>query len=571
MQARAQAARCRQLRRAAVRKHPLEPKEQGDGPVRAAPRPPVARPAGVAPSRAPRKAPVHEERTAKAVASPALPERSRLVMEPLDALAEPAVALRPSNGMGAVPAHTAASGRLEAAAAWKALNMSRDGEPPDEGRVRALESEIAGLRAQFSAERSSVAALQQRLELMESQRYSAGLVYALMASLALALGLLAWVWQRARRDSQLIVQAWRDSVAVSATHDGADADDPYALRLHPKDHWLPQDSVPFARDTVVQPPMQASVSTGLAEAAPPEREQQPVPVAEIGPVVDGRAHIVNPEDLFDIQQQAEFFVSVGEHDQAVEVLKKHIATHQETSPSAYLELLRLYHALGRSTDFAQLRAQFSKHFNAQVPEFSAFSVQGRTLDHYVDALAAIEADWTSSSVVQVLEKLLFRRDADAQIEPFDLAAFDDLLLLLAIAQTTLPSSRGAPPPRLRTTPLAAPLGVEVPERTRHDSSTLVPVVDSPPLSVRDSLEFELSPRAPVPGVLSGAAGPSRGTLDALDLDLDLSDPPHITISDLPPVPVTVAPKPSQPVGFGLENERVEVRRELEQGQPLPKG
>lgn len=554
---------------------PAEPREQGDKPVRAAPRPQAARPAGVAAPRSPqvvaRKAPVREERPAKAVTLPARPERSRLVMEPLDALAEPAVALRPSADMGAVPAQTAASGRLEAAAAWKALSMPRDAEQPDEGRVRALEAEMAALRAKFSAERDSVGALQQRLELIESQRYSAGLVYALMASLALALGLLAWVWQRARRDSQLAVQVWRDSVAVSAIHGGAGVEDPHALRPHPQDHWSPEDSVPFAQDTVVQPPMQPPVSTGLAEAASPERVQQPAPVAEVGSGVESSSHIVNPEDLFDIQQQAEFFVSVGEHDQAVGVLKKHIAAHRETSPSAYLELLRLYHALGRSMDFAQLRTQFSKHFNAQVPEFAVFSRQGRTLEHYVDALAAIEADWTSSSVVQLLEKLLFRRDSEVQIAPFDLAAFDDLLLLLAIAQTTLPSSRGAPPPRLRTTPLASLQSSEVPELPRREPSVLVPIVDSPPLSVMDSLEFEFSPRAPVSGVVGDAVAPSRGPLDTPDLDLDLSDPPHITLSDLPPVPATEAPQPYQPVGFGAESDRVEVRHELEQGKPLSKG
>lgn len=40
---------------------------------------------------------------------------------------------------------------------------------------------------------------------------------------------------------------------------------------------------------------------------------------------------------------------------------------------------------------------------------------------------------------------------------FDLAAYEDLLLLYAIAQTTPASVRGAPPPRARTTPEDATL------------------------------------------------------------------------------------------------------------------
>ena len=137
------------------------------------------------------------------------------------------------------------------------------------------------------------------------------------------------------------------------------------------------------------------------------------------------AHIVNPEELFDIQQQAEFFVSVGEHQQAIEVLKHHIAEHRETSPLAYLELLRLYHTLSRVDEFAQLRTQFMQFFNAQVPEFAGFHRTGRMLYHYTDALAEIEAEWTTPAVLGLLEKFLFRRSGAEAVEPFDLAAYDD--------------------------------------------------------------------------------------------------------------------------------------------------
>ncbi|WP_406622412.1 hypothetical protein [Acidovorax sp. SDU_ACID1] len=47
------------------------------------------------------------------------------------------------------------------------------------------------------------------------------------------------------------------------------------------------------------------------------------------------------------------------------------------------------------------------------------------------------------------------------------------------------------------------------------------------------------------------------------LDVDLTDPPPITISDLPPVPATAAPAPGQPVGFGMEDDKMEIRFELE--------
>lgn len=559
---------------------PAEPREQREAAAPAPLKPQAAAPtARMAPPRAPRevvrKAPEREERTAKATAQPLppVPERSRLVMEPLDALAGPSVALRPSADMGAAPAQASASQRQDAAAAWKAMNTPMDGVPQDDERVRALEAEMAALRAKSAAERASVAELQQRLALIESQRFSAALVYALMALLVLTLGLLAWVWTRARRDSRLAIQAWRDSVALSAKHSDAgrhDPHDPHDLSPHPHDTWAPEESSPFGEDTyILQSEAQPVNSPVVSAASTPERTPQPVLVPETGTRLEGPSQIVNPEELFDIQQQAEFFVSVGEHDQAVDVLKKHIAAHQATSPSAYRELLRLYHKLGRSDDFAQLREQFCRHFNAQVPEFSAFSHKGRPLEHYIDALAAIEAEWTSSSVLPLLEKFLFLKDGRAAVAPFDLAAFDDLLLLLAIAQTTPASARGAPPPRMRTTPLALPFDrpVSVPPG-RKPAAPAAAAVDLPLDSLAASLEFDFGQHVPPAGFPGNVASAARAHPDSpkleLELDLDLSDPPHLTLGDLPPAPVTAAPRPDQPIGFGMANDLMEARLELEQ-------
>ena len=458
------------------------------------------------------------------------------------------------------------------------MNTAPEAAQRDDERVRVLEAEMAALRAKSTSDQASFAELQQRLALIESQRFPAGLVYALLALLALVSGLLAWVWSRARRESRLAIQAWRDSVALSARHGDAGHHDPHDLVPHPHDTWGPEDSSQFAEDTYIHAGSQPVQPGDAPSMATPERAPQPISVAKAAPPTESPWHIVNPEALFDLQQHAEFFVSVGQHDQAVEVLKKHIAAHRETSPSAYLELLRLYHTLGRSDDFAQLREQFCSHFNAQVPEFSAFSRQGRTLEHYLDALAAIEAEWTSSSVLQLLEKYLFRRAGDASVAPFDLAAFDDLLLLLAIAQTTPASARGAAPPRMRTTPLASPLdaldgAVSEPLHVKSPSAA-VPVVDLPLDSLTASLEFDFGHHAPAAPELSSNAVLKPGApTESHELDLDLSDPPHLTLSDLPPVPVTVAPRPDQPIGFGMANDLVEVRlelEELEQRKPEPK-
>lgn len=329
-----------------------------------------------------------------------------------------------------------------------------------------------------------------------------------------------------------------------------------------------------------QPTPQARSAAGATSAVVPTPApfvatspavSAPVPLAKKAAVATPtpQLHIVNPEELFDIQQQAEFFVSVGEHQQAIEVLKHHIADHRETSPLAYLELLRLYHTLSRVDEFAQLRTQFMQSFNAQVPEFSGFHRTGRMLYHYTDALAEIEAEWTTPVVLQRLEKFLFRRTGAEAVEPFDLAAYDDLLLLLSIAQTTPASARGEPPPRKRTTPLAPP---RIEALMAEPPAPAATPDDFPLDSLAASLEFDfgvLPPRAaPVPPAATAPAAVGAHSRD-IPLDLDLSEPPHLTLSDLPAVPVTAPPPPGQAVGFGMENDLLELRLELEQIKTNP--
>ncbi len=538
-------------------------------PVRVAPTPAVAK---AAPS-------VNKAAEARPPAAPASQPapRSRLVMEPLDAVTPTPAALRPAPELAAIPAQTPASDRADAAATWKALNTDpKDAATQDQERVRELEAQVTTMKAQVAKERSGVTDLRQRLESIEADRYPSTVVYLLALALALVSGLMAWMWMRMQRDHAKVEQAWRDSVALMTAHEKEVAE--HALVPHPRDTWSGEyTTLPAAEPTVPNPmvraPVVEPVSAPVVAPAPTPAlapvQQPAAPVAKAAQVV----HIVNPEELFDILQQAEFFVSVGEHDQAIGVLKKHIADRGETSPFAYLELLRLYHQLGRADDFGQLRTQFLRHFNAELPPFSRFRQQGRGLEHYTDALAEIEAQWTSPSVLALLEGYLFHQEGQpASVPPFDLAAYDDLLLLLAIVQTTPASARGAAPPRQRTTPLAppavpAPAASEpVPGGQRAEAWEQVSTERPPTLTdlSLDSLigDLEFAP--------SSTPELAERPLSEAMLDIDLTEPPPpITISDLPAVPATAPPALGQPVGFGLSNDRQELRFELEQ-RPQPK-
>ena len=345
-----------------------------------------------------------------------------------------------------------------------------------------------------------------------------------------------------------------------------------------------------------------------APSAPPAKQPEPASAAPNTSSVP-LAGMVNPEDLFDIVQQAEFYVSIGEHDLAIGELRQHIAERGSSSPFSYLELLRLYHQLGRIEAFDLLRSQFMEHFNAEVPEFSHFAQQGAGLEIYTDALADIEAQWTSNSVLELLESFLFLHPDRASPAPrFDLAAYDDLLLLLAIAQTTPASARGEPAPRKRTTPLMPPTFQPAsPEGTGQATAAVaaasaalaMPAIDLAPQEPQEAAaagalaqewvpppsptvqaelaaaqaglafdlgDFDWSPaHAPAPSA-PAAPEPAPANDDALTalLEMDFSGPIPLIDTDLPPVAVTPPPAPGQAVGFSSSDEKFELRFELQE-------
>ncbi len=57
----------------------------------------------------------------------------------------------------------------------------------------------------------------------------------------------------------------------------------------------------------------------------------------------GQSRVAAAEELFDIQEQADFFMSLDQPEQAIEVLKNHITENVETSALAYMDLFDIYH------------------------------------------------------------------------------------------------------------------------------------------------------------------------------------------------------------------------------------
>ena len=545
--------------------------------------------------------------------------KSRLTVEPLsDWLAQSTLApLRLSPQLQQEPSEKSSTQRAQAAALWQLLNISAQDVQQTQLRLQQLQAEIDAARASSATMQTTVSALQARVDTLDVQRFPVALLYSLLALLVLMCAALAWLWQRMRsyKPVQRFDSNWSHSEALRDKEcaSGASIDpEGFAAPAQPAPATAP---ISLAKSAALVPPdapMPVPADTAAAV-------QQQTTHVELAPAIAGAVRVLHPEELFDLQQQAEFFISVGEHDQAIEVMKQHIEENRTASPLMYLELLRLYRSLSRRVDFSDLRAQFQQHFNALVPEFSAFQGGGRTLLDYPDVAASIEALWSDDAVLALLEGYIFCQynGQKTVVEPFELPAYDDLLLLYAIASTIAAETRGAPPPRQRTMPYTVaepaqspPLEpLNLPEQDLLSPAALpaldevdfdlAPFLDaalltpSPVAQSDASLAVEAAPAAPALGnlieydahqlsnraALASAPAPapapgatqSAWTLD-LDLDLDLSDPnaleladlPLLTESTIPALAVTPPPAPGASIGFGAVSDRFEARFDLEE-------
>jgi hypothetical protein len=191
-------------------------------------------------------------------------------------------------------------------------------------------------------------------------------------------------------------------------------------------------------DTIPQDP-EAGLEVDDSSFVPLDEDDEDTPAPRNEPP----RHVVTAEELYDVQQQSEFFVSLGQHNQAIGVLQDHIDANPETSAFAYLDLLKLLHTLGRREEYGRLQHEFEHTFNADVPDFDTFSQAGRGLEHYRGVLSRIEAQWPAPGTLGLIEELVFRKPGKRE-EAFDLPAYQELLLLYTVARDALePGAAGA--------------------------------------------------------------------------------------------------------------------------------
>ncbi|MCW5652308.1 hypothetical protein [Hydrogenophaga sp.] len=418
---------------------------------------PVRKPAGSPPARradtpaaAPRGTSSVVRRAAPAAPAAATP---RLRLDPIDL--DPGVERDPNLKLSPwllSEPNASEEARAEALQRWAAINASPEDILRDARRLSALEGETAELRNARAQDQASLAELRAELAQARDERFRNPLIYLLGALLLLALLALAWLWRR-RSATPVAGQprAWwsshPDDKAVLAhleTPPTARKTVPAALQTKPR----PATAASGAKDVDFQFEPDSSFGGGSKAGSPTSANPgfrssvapETVPPLsardkrEFSSSAIGVSRSIATEELFDVQQQADFFVSLGEDNQAIEVLRNHLAESLEPSPLAYLDLFKLYHRLGRRHDYDQLRDEFNQVFNAGAPPFDHYADAGRGLEAYETAFSRIQTLWPEPRVLDLIEQSIFRDANDDEVEVFDLEAYRELLLLHAIAK-----------------------------------------------------------------------------------------------------------------------------------------
>ncbi|WP_390209630.1 type IV pilus assembly protein FimV [Undibacterium danionis] len=179
--------------------------------------------------------------------------------------------------------------------------------------------------------------------------------------------------------------------------------------------------------------------TKITEPASLESARQRTPTLEetnssIFNFFTPRGSSVKVEEISDVTQEAEFWISMNDPQRAIEILAAQEKVAQPDSPVPWLFLLDLYRTVKDAEKYKQLRERFISFFNANVPEYDAdlSQVQERHLEDFPHLIQRISAAWNTPDIIPYLESLLID-DREGKRSGFDLPVYRDILMLLGIA------------------------------------------------------------------------------------------------------------------------------------------
>ena len=422
-------------------------------------------------------------------------------------------------------------------------------------RVVSMEREVAQLRGQAAQQQTMLAQLraQEAAPSDVERRLLVPLVVALLALVALSV----WLWWRLRALEQQRTRTWAERAArASASHidavplltgraQRAGAHVAASAGLAPV-HRPPPDSMQMPPSPLPPPPARPTAMAPLVAATPASHAAVPVPQAArptparpvtpapaprssapaaadraaardepstvrtvtqaLAPADVAAARGVSVEELIDLEQQAEFFVVLGQDEAAIDLLMDHLRQSGGSSALPYLKLLEIYRRRDDREAYERTRTRFNQRFNAYAPDWDADLQAGRSLEDYPKIMGWLQHVWPRPiDTMAELEALVFRKDGG---ELFDLPAYREVLFLYSLARDAIDGESGAGD----SVDLLLPIGTEQ-----------APARPSPPRRAAVSAAAAAAAAAEAAAnVAADSHGEGRPTAP---VDFDLSQPP----------------------------------------------
>ena len=353
-------------------------------------------------------------------------------------------------------------------------------------KMQALETEAARVK-QASARDAAAAAAQNDI------LWTAILV-GLVLLVAAAIAWLLVVLRRKRHAERDSTWQWEENLSAVDPHPESTPAEPSFLQpapaakpsatqmtgsapvvanVNPTREPLAAPAYVSAKPAPVVPPLEFLYETPIAASA---RAVSVEPAAPARPVLDtlppelaleptiGGAHedLKFPEiaakntaveEISDVMQEAEFWISLRDSRRAAEVLEPYATLEQAGSPLPWLYLFDLYIELGEQEKYASLQDHFQRIFNGRVlPWNERIQKPDGIPDHSIEdvphVMEKIISLWAGEEIVAYLESLLID-DRDGNRVGFDLAIYKEIVFLIGIAHE-LAQSDQMPKPAIGT-------------------------------------------------------------------------------------------------------------------------
>lgn len=350
-------------------------------------------------------------------------------------------------------ADVAASAAAMAVAAASAASEAERASEAQREQIAELQRRLEQSKLDTEVSNAAAAKLQARLQAAEATRYSLPWLVALTVSVAVLLfgiGVLLERRRLARRPRRL---TWAGERAQTrpAPNSLNDAPTSQTAPARATAQWVdddPRDALtstgplPFNRATTPPVAAPASVPSLSSVVESPFTDTAVLPGTRTRAEPVRSALPVTADALIDLEQQAEFFVALGQEDTAIDLLDGFSRGAGGACPLPYLMLLAIHRRRGDRDAHTAVSERYEKRFNRSSPAWDGQPVAATSIADHADEMRRIESVWSEPpAAMRLVESLLVHGGTPA--EAFDLHCLGELQFLYLLARD---HSEIEPPP-----------------------------------------------------------------------------------------------------------------------------